>query len=149
MKSVTSKLFWDKGKPKKRGFALILALLLSYMLKKKVYDRLVPSSEVMGLIMNQDVKKVLFGSLFLLCQLKNPKGGTSYVLSSRSLINTEELIKTLRQTNTTFSSPLINESHVGWVIVLCVYSFLFIKMINQMRDMHGYKGKQNKDLADS
>ena len=92
---------------------------------------------------------MLFGSLFLLCQLSNPKAGSTYVLSSRSLINTEELIKTLRQTNTTFSSPLINESHIGWLIVLCIYAFLFFKMINQMRDMHGFKGKQNKDLTDT
>jgi hypothetical protein len=52
MKRIVSKLFWDKGKPKKRGVALIVLAFLSYMLKKKVYDRLVPSSEVMGLIIN-------------------------------------------------------------------------------------------------
>lgn len=83
----------------------------------------------------------MFGSLFLLCYLKNPKGVETYVLSSRSLINTEELVKTLRSTNTTFSSPLVNESHVGWLIILAIYSVLIIKMINQMRDMHGFKGK--------
>ena len=52
LKSIFSKLFWDKGKPKKRGVALITFLVLSYLIKKKLYDRLVPSSEVMGLIMN-------------------------------------------------------------------------------------------------
>ena len=57
--NIVKKVFWDKGKPKKRGIALILTILISYLLKRKVYDRLLPSSEVMGLITNKDVKKVI------------------------------------------------------------------------------------------
>jgi hypothetical protein len=57
--NIVKKAFWDKGKPKKRGIALILTIVLSFLLKRKVYDRLLPSSEVMGLISNKDIKKVL------------------------------------------------------------------------------------------
>lgn len=94
VKSVLGSLFWsDKGTPRKRGIALVAALVLSYLFKKKVYDRLMPSSEVINLILKQDVKKVVFGSLFLLCYLKNPQPGQgSYFLTSRSLINSDDLL---------------------------------------------------------
>jgi ATP-dependent Zn protease len=52
----------------------------------------------------------------------------------------------LKETQTTYSSPLINESHVIWVIVFFLYSLLFLKMINQLKDMNGFKGKQKKDM---
>jgi hypothetical protein len=104
---------------------------LTYLLKKKVYDRIIPSSDVLKMIIKQDVKKVVFGSLFLLCYLKNPKAGQSkYVLTSRSLINAEELLKHLRDSNTTYGAPLINESHIIWTVVGILYSLLFLKMIN-------------------
>ena len=56
--NIIKTLFWDKGRPKKRGIALIMSIVLTYLLKRKVYDRLLASSEVMGLISNKDVKKV-------------------------------------------------------------------------------------------
>ena len=52
------RIFWSKGKPEKRGLFLIISALLTYLLKRKVYDRLIPSSEVMNLVLNKDVKKV-------------------------------------------------------------------------------------------
>ena len=51
--------FIKDGAPKKRGVSLILTLLLSFAFKKKVYDKLIPSSEMMKLIQNSDIRKVI------------------------------------------------------------------------------------------
>jgi cell division protease FtsH len=55
-------------------------------------------------------------------------------------------MQTLKDTSTTYSSLLINEGHVLWTIVFIVYCFLVMKLVNQMRDVNGFKGKQKRDI---
>ena len=53
--------FWRDGLPKKRGVGLVLALVLSYLMKRKVYNRLIPASDVTGLLLKSDIKSVSHG----------------------------------------------------------------------------------------
>ena len=53
--------FLRDGLPKKRGVGLILALVLSYLMKRKVYNRLIPASDVTGLLLKSDIKSVSHG----------------------------------------------------------------------------------------
>ena len=68
------------------------------------------------------------------------------MLASRSLLDTKELMQTLKDTSTTYSSLLINEGHVLWTLAFIVYCFLVMKLVNQMRDVNGFKGKQKRDI---
>lgn len=78
--------FWKQGKPKKRGLAFIVAMLVAYLLKKKVYDRIIPSSEVVSLILKQDVKKVHNHHISLLNRLYS--GVCFYCATLRHLVDT-------------------------------------------------------------
>ena len=53
--------FWRDGLPKKRGIGLILALVLSYLMKRKVYNKLIPASDVTSLLLKSDIKSVSHG----------------------------------------------------------------------------------------
>lgn len=54
-----------------------------------------PISEVMAMIKDQTLNKVVVGSVFLYCSLKKPmpNGGSqmSYILANRLLVNEESL----------------------------------------------------------
>jgi len=67
-----------------------------------------------------------------MCYLKSPVNGQNYILSNRTIISEEELIKTLTQSNTTYSSPIINENFIGYAMLLGVYSLFFYKLIVTM-----------------
>jgi ATP-dependent Zn protease len=53
-----TKFFWDQSRPKKRGLALIFGLIVFLVLKRKVYNKMIPSSEILSLIAKQEVNKV-------------------------------------------------------------------------------------------
>ncbi len=91
---------------------LIAAFLV--LLKRGVYDRLMPISEVITMLKDSQFNKVVVGSVFLYCSLKKPmpNGGSQmgYILANRLLVNEETLNLSLKESNTIFSSPFINEN---------------------------------------
>ncbi|TNV83542.1 hypothetical protein FGO68_gene10618 [Halteria grandinella] len=109
---------------------------------------MIPSSDVAGLIASGKVSKAIFGSLFLLFYLKDPKQhhGHSYLLANRTMLKSDELLQSLKRTNTKYSSLLVNESQIGWSIVLVIYCYFCYKLVIGMTQQNGFKGKQKKDL---
>jgi hypothetical protein len=68
------------------------------------------------------------------------------MLANRLLVREDYLIANMRASNTTFSSPIINESQLGYAMLLGLYSYFCYKLIMNMKDMHGFKGKEKKDM---
>lgn len=68
----------------------------------------------------------------MLCYIKNPTGGFNYYLANRALVNEEFLIEQLRKSKTTFSSPFITESQIGYAILFGLYGFFCYKLINNL-----------------
>ena len=106
----------------------MLIIAASYLFKRGFYDKLIPISDAMSFIERQKFSKVIVGTFFMLCYLKNPSAGMSYCFSNKQLVSEAFLARQLESSKTTYSSPIINESVVIYGVVIGLYSFLIYKL---------------------
>eukprot|EP00347_Sterkiella_histriomuscorum_P003112 403365543 len=134
-----------KSKTFLRAFS-IAALIYASIKVKGLYDSTLPISDTLHLIKMGEFKKVIVGSLFLICYFKSPQQGMQYCIANRSLISEEGLAQSLHTSQTTFTSPLINETQIGYLMAAGIYSYIVYRLITNLKDMHGFKGKTKKDM---
>ena len=78
--------------------------------------------------------------------MKQPVAGMSYLFANRLLIPEDQLLNILQRSKTTFNSPIVNEAIVLYMLAIGAYSYIAYKLFMGMKDMHGYKGKEKKDI---
>ena len=66
-----------------------------FILKRKVYDKIMPISDVIAMIDQFQIKKAIVGSVFLYCSLKSSTKNTQYVFANKLLMKEELLISKL------------------------------------------------------
>lgn len=106
-----------------------IILLFSVIFKKRIYNKMIPISDYQFLLRQGAFKKVVVGSIFLLCYFKSPSEGMQYCLANRSLLAEEEVANALKASDVTYSSPILNESHIAYGIILGFYSYFCYKLV--------------------
>jgi hypothetical protein len=120
--------------------------MLGVLIKKKFYNKLVPPSDILTYVNKQAFEKVVLGSVFMVGYFKSPdliaKHGGDYVIANRILLEDQHLVKALQESGSTYSFPVINESQIGYAMLIGAYSYIAFKFYQGMRDMHAFKGKE-------
>lgn len=69
-----------------------------------------------------------------------------YAITSHRLLDAKELMPALKDSGTTYTSLIINEEHIAYLLLAGVYSYVCYKAFFFLKDMHGYKAKEKKDI---
>jgi cell division protease FtsH len=67
-----------------------------------------------------------------------------FALATKGLVREEELHTALKESNTTYDAPLINETVVAAAVMSGVYSYVIYKLIQSMNNPNSFKAKQKK-----
>jgi hypothetical protein len=68
---------------------------VAFLFKKKLFNCMVPQSDIMTMINERAFKEVIVGSMFMVGYLKTP-GMRNYVISNRSLLEDKIIMDTLQ-----------------------------------------------------
>lgn len=68
----------------------------------------------------------------MLCYFKSGISGMKYCLANRMLLEEKEISWALKASETTYSSPIISESVVGYSVMIGVYSVIVYKLFVSM-----------------
>ena len=86
--------------------------------------------------------KIVLGSAIMVGY--NKVGG--YSISNHRMLPDKDLMPALKESGTTYTSLLVNEEHVTFLVAFGLYSYICYKAFFLFKDMHGYKGKEKKDI---
>lgn len=123
---------------KKYIFSFGALFMLTFMIKRGVYDHIIPSSDILAMIQRKEMTKIILGSVMMLGYSK--VGG--YAVTSHKLLDPKDLMPALKESGTTYTSLIINEEHVAFMVAFGIYSYVCYKAFFYLKDMHGYKGKE-------
>lgn len=84
---------------------------------------------------------MVVGGIFLLCYFKSPGESMRYCFANRALLTDETIYEALNKSNTTYSSPIISETNLAIIMGYGLVALFFWKMMKDISDIHGFKGK--------
>jgi ATP-dependent Zn protease len=68
------------------------------------------------------------------------------VIGNHSIFEEKALGNALHSSGTTFTNAFPNEAHIGYMALFGIYSYGCVKLLSYLKDMHGFKGKEKRDI---